>query len=253
MSQAPHSPATAASGASRAASIYTTLAAGRDYRSELSIKRSRFITVLRRVDDEAGARVLETELRHEFYGARHHCSALVLGAQREIIRSHDDGEPAGTAGVPMLGSLLKYEAPAREENGAAPNTHLPTAKLSDVCAVVVRYFGGTLLGAGGLVRAYSDSVSGALASASLVRRERLQRFTVALAHGDAGRIENELRSAGYSMTGNSYGAQETKIGFAVADQAAVIDAVADRLASLTGGHANLVPAGSSWVDSPPLG
>lgn len=252
MSQAPHSPATVASCVSHADNIYTTLAAGLDYRSELSVKRSRFITVLRRVDDEAGARVLMTELRREFYDARHHCSALVLGAQREIVRSHDDGEPAGTAGVPMLGSLLKYEAPARAGNGVGPNTHPPTADLSDVCAVVVRYFGGTLLGAGGLVRAYSDSVSEALASAPLVHRERLQRFTVALAHGDAGRIENELRSAGYSMTGNSYGAQETKIGFAVADQTAVIDAVADRLASLTGGHGILVSAGSCWVDSPPL-
>uniref|UniRef100_UPI0039EEFE92 IMPACT family protein n=1 Tax=Sinomonas sp. G460-2 TaxID=3393464 RepID=UPI0039EEFE92 len=118
-----------------------------EHRHELEIKRSRFITVLRRAETEDEARALVAELRREFHDARHHCSAFVLGPDRTAQRSNDDGEPSGTAGIPMLEALLK----GATLDGAAD--------LSDVAAVVVRYFGGILLGAGGLVRAYSESVS----------------------------------------------------------------------------------------------
>jgi uncharacterized YigZ family protein len=226
------------------ANRYTTLAAGVDFRHELSVKRSRFITVLRRVGDEDAARGLVAELRREFYDARHHCSAFVLGPDRGVQRSNDDGEPSGTAGLPMLDALLKRET----GNGA-----VPAADLSDVCAVVVRYFGGILLGAGGLVRAYSESVSAAVSLAPLVHRDRLQLFTVAVPHAAAGRLENELRSAGHVMTGNSYDAVNTYVGLAMADDAGVIAAGQARLASLTAGACALVPAGTDWVDTPLAG
>jgi putative IMPACT (imprinted ancient) family translation regulator len=108
---------------------YTTLAAGQDFRHELDIKRSRFITVLRRAGTEDAARDLVAGLRREFHDARHHCSAFVIGPDRTIQRSSDDGEPAGTAGIPMLEALLKRE------------TASGVTDLSDVSAVVVRYFG----------------------------------------------------------------------------------------------------------------
>ena len=85
-------------------------------------------------------------MRAQHWDARHHCSAFVLGPRSELQRSSDDGEPAGTAGAPMLEVL----------RGAG---------VSDVAAVVTRWFGGTLLGAGGLVRAYGDAVRAALAEA----------------------------------------------------------------------------------------
>lgn len=214
---------------------------GPDFRHEIAIKRSRFVTVLRRVGDEVGARTLVAELRREFYDARHHCSAFVIGPDRAIQRSNDDGEPSGTAGAPMLDALLKRET---RPGG------VPAADLSDVCAVVVRYFGGILLGAGGLVRAYSESVSGALELAPLVHRERRRLFTVSVPHADAGRLENDLRSAGYLMTGNSYGAVETLVGLALADDDAIITAAVERLASLTAGRGVLTDAGSNWVDVP---
>lgn len=223
--------------------IYTTLAAGSDFRHELSIKRSRFITVLRRVEAESAARDLVAELRREFHDAGHHCSAFVIGAERGVQRSNDDGEPSGTAGMPMLDALLKRETrPGGTPAGAATD-------LSDVCAVVVRYFGGILLGAGGLVRAYSESVSSAVNDAPLVRRERLSLFQIALPHSEAGRLENELRSAGYTMTGNEYDAVATHVGLAMPDDAAVIASATARLASLTAGRHVLAAAGTQWVDT----
>lgn len=119
------------------ATIYTTLAEGPDFRHELEIRRSRFITVLRRSPDEDTARSTVAALRREFHDARHHCSAFVVGPDRMTQRSSDDGEPSGTAGIPMLEALLKRET--------APGV----TDLSDVSVVVVRYFGGILPGRAG--------------------------------------------------------------------------------------------------------
>lgn len=218
------------------ATAYTTLAAGDGFRHELEIKRSRFITVLRRTADEEGARALLGSLRREFHDARHHCSAFVLGPDRSVQRSSDDGEPSGTAGLPMLEALLKRET--------APGV----ADLSDVTAVVVRYFGGILLGAGGLVRAYSESVSSALALAPLVRRQRLRICGVPVPHAAAGRLENDLRAAGYVMAGARYDAQTTVLRLALPDEPASLSQAADRLAALSAGSAALVPGETEWID-----
>lgn len=217
---------------------YTTLAAGRDFRHELEIKRSRFITVLRRADSEDGARDLVADLRREFHDARHHCSAFVLGAGRDVQRSSDDGEPSGTAGIPMLEALLRRET--------APGV----TDLSDVSAVVVRYFGGVLLGAGGLVRAYSESVSTALGLAPLVRRRRLRICAVRIPHAAAGRLENDLRSAGYAMAETGYEADSAVLRLAVPDSPDVLADTAGHLAAMTAGIAVLEPEGTDWVDLP---
>ncbi|MEA5454348.1 YigZ family protein [Sinomonas sp. JGH33] len=207
-----------------------------EHRHELEIRRSRFITVLRRVETEDEARALVAELRREFHDARHHCSAFVLGPDRTTQRSSDDGEPSGTAGVPMLEALLK---------GAAVDGG---ADLSDTAAVVVRYFGGILLGAGGLVRAYSDSVSQGVATAPLVRRERLRLLGVDAPHAAAGRLENDLRASGVAVLGTDYGAKAATLRVAVADDDSAITAFAERLASLTAGAASAFGLGTSWVD-----
>ena len=220
------------------ATAYTTLAAGSDFRHELEIKRSRFITVIRRTGDEDGARSLVAGLRREFHDARHHCSAFVLGPDRDIQRSSDDGEPSGTAGIPMLEALIRRES--------APGV----TDLSDVSAVVVRYFGGILLGAGGLVRAYSESVSSALDLAPLVRRSRLRVCSVEVAHSAAGRLENDLRAAGHVMAETSYGARNTILRIALPDRADELGRAAERLAAMTAGSAILVPEGTEWIDAP---
>ncbi|MET4620248.1 putative YigZ family protein [Arthrobacter sp. 2762] len=220
------------------ATTYTTLAEGPDFRHELEIRRSRFITVLRRSPDEDTARTLVAALRREFHDARHHCSAFVVGPDRMIQRSSDDGEPSGTAGIPMLEALLKRET--------APGV----TDLSDVSVVVVRYFGGILLGAGGLVRAYSESVSAALELAPLVQRRRLRLCDIDVPHADAGRLENELRGSGFVMANTSYEAKHTVLRVALADNS---DAIADahsRVAALTAGTGRLSPQGTEWIDVP---
>lgn len=220
------------------ATSYTTLAAGQDFRHELEVKRSRFITVLRRAGTEDEARDLVAGLRREFHDARHHCSAFVIGPDRTVQRSSDDGEPAGTAGIPMLEALLKRET--------APGV----TDLSDVSAVVVRYFGGVLLGAGGLVRAYSESVSASLDLAPLVRRSRRRICSTAVPHAAAGRLENDLRAAGMVMAETTYQDRHTVLRVAVPDDADAIAAATERVLQLTAGSATLTPDGTEWVDEP---
>ncbi|WP_176554670.1 YigZ family protein, partial [Georgenia sp. 311] len=159
-----------------------TLARGDATTAELEIRRSRFITWLRRADDEASARALVEEARHTYPDARHHCSAFIVripGANL-VERSSDDGEPSGTAGMPMLEVL----------RGSG---------LVDLSAVVVRYFGGVKLGTGGLVRAYSDAVRAALDVAPVVVQRETRLHRIALPHADAGRVESELRAAGFAV------------------------------------------------------
>ena len=213
---------------------YTTIAG--QHRHELDVRRSRFITVLERVESQEQANALLAGLRKEFHDARHHCSAVLLGPHREVQRSNDDGEPSGTAGAPML------EALARRETADG------RADLSDVAAVVVRYFGGVLLGSGGLVRAYSESVSRSLDTVRYVRRERRRLFSVSATPATAGRLENDLRGAGLSVLGTTYQPRQALIIVAVADNPDELEAFHGRLAGMTAGAAEATPLGSEWVD-----
>ena len=104
------------------------------------IKKSRFICHAKRVYSEEEARDFITAIKKEHYKATHNCSAFIVGERSEIKRTSDDGEPSGTAGIPMLGVLENHN-------------------LTNVCVVVTRYFGGIKLGAGGLIRAYAGSVA----------------------------------------------------------------------------------------------
>ena len=129
------------------------------YESLLEIKRSEFIGHIKRVSTVEEARAYIDSVRKTYHDARHVCSAFIIGADRDIQRSSDDGEPAGTAGVPMMQALLVRQT---REDG--------TTDLSDVVAVVVRYFGGTLLGVPGLIHAYKEATAQALAVAEVVEK-----------------------------------------------------------------------------------
>ena len=113
------------------------------------IKKSRFICHVKRVYSEEEARAFIATIKKEHYKATHNCSAFIIGERNEIKRTSDDGEPSGTAGVPMLGVLENHN-------------------LTNVCVVVTRYFGGIKLGAGGLIRAYAGSVALAVKEIGIV-------------------------------------------------------------------------------------
>lgn len=153
-------------------SLPATLAASVE--QELVIRKSRFIAHVAPVDSAEHADEIITAVKKRLWDARHNCTAQVTGLTGDHARSSDDGEPAGTAGMPMLEVLRRRE-------------------LTDVVAVVTRYFGGIKLGAGGLVRAYSSAVSEALDLAILVDRRVLAQLIVAVPHADAGRFDNLLR------------------------------------------------------------
>lgn len=150
----------------------STIAAALEH--ELVEKKSRFLARAVPVGTVAEADAVIAAVRKEHWDARHHCVALVVGTHADQQRSSDDGEPSGTAGIPMLEVLRRRG-------------------LTDVVVVVTRYFGGIKLGAGGLVRAYSSATSEVLDRATLVRRTAAVTVTVDVPHTDAGRVQGVLR------------------------------------------------------------
>ncbi|NQX12253.1 YigZ family protein [Microbacteriaceae bacterium VKM Ac-2855] len=161
---------------------------------ELVVKKSRFIAHVHPARSPAEAEAVIAAIRKAAWDARHNCVAMVTGLLGDQARSSDDGEPSGTAGIPMLEVLRRRE-------------------LTDVVAVVTRYFGGVKLGAGGLVRAYSTAVSETLDRAMVLRREVLTQATLEVPHADAGRYDNLLREwasgNGASLGETSYAARAT--------------------------------------------
>lgn len=194
--------------------------------TEIVVKRSRFLCHIERVESREEARLVVARAKKTHHDARHHCSAVLVGASGDLEHSSDDGEPAGTAGAPMLEALRGSE-------------------VRDVVAVVTRWFGGTLLGSGGLVRAYGDAVRAGLAVTP--RRERLliEEYAVSLAHADAGRAESELRSQGVTIVRIEYG-EQARVVFGVAPGSAAV--VISRLSALTGGQVHADLLGERWVD-----
>lgn len=204
---------------------YRTIA--RDGEVEIEVKRSRFRCTLERVEDEGSARAVVERLRKQHWDARHHCSAFVLGADAGVTRSSDDGEPSGTAGAPMLEVLTGHE-------------------VSDVVAVVTRWFGGVLLGTGGLVRAYGDAVRAGLDEVGALRRELVVEHALTVSHVEAGRVDNELRSRGVHVVDADYAAEVT---LTLGVPATEVAALGPLVAELTAGSGRLREVGSRWVDA----
>jgi uncharacterized YigZ family protein len=192
---------------------------------EIEIRRSRFLCALAPAETEEAARELIAERRRADPAARHHCHAFVLGPDGRTQRSSDDGEPAGTAGTPMLEVLRRRE-------------------LTNTVAVVTRYFGGVLLGAGGLIRAYSQAVAEAVDVVGVLESRRLEVFEVSVDYGRAGRLESDLRLSEYPVQGTRYEESATfEVGVPVAGVAEFVSWLAD----LTGGAAVSERIGERWV------
>ncbi|MEI1423155.1 YigZ family protein [Bacillus cabrialesii] len=147
---------------------------------EIVIEKSRFICHLSRVSTEQEAQEFIQKIKKQHWNATHNCSAYVIGENDHIQKANDDGEPSGTAGVPMLEVLKKRG-------------------LKDTCAVVTRYFGGIKLGAGGLIRAYGKSVSEGLNHIGVVERKLMRVMHTSADYTWLGKIENELRESQFLL------------------------------------------------------
>lgn len=155
--------------------------------SDLIIKKSRFIGCVQPMTDRASAQAVVEELRRLHPGANHVCWALLAGGQSAAV---DDGEPSGTAGRPML-DVLRHQ------------------DLEGVLATVVRYFGGVKLGAGGLVRAYTDAVAQALMQAEKVAIQRMCLLRCAAPYALEGMIRRQIEAAGAELVSVEHGSLVT--------------------------------------------
>ncbi|AJD92169.1 hypothetical protein JMA_28520 [Jeotgalibacillus malaysiensis] len=148
--------------------------------SEIVIQKSRFITYTKRTETEEEAQAFIQEIKKKHPSANHNCSAYMIGEHDLIQKANDDGEPSGTAGVPML-EVLKKQG------------------LKDTTVVVTRYFGGIKLGGGGLIRAYGKSVTEGLKAAGIVERSLNAIMTSKMDYTWLGKVENEVRASKYPL------------------------------------------------------
>jgi uncharacterized YigZ family protein len=148
--------------------------------TEIIIQKSRFIAHVARAENEHAAQQFIDKIKKEHWSATHNCSAYLIGENDQIQKANDDGEPSGTAGVPILEVLKKK-------------------KLKNTVAVITRYFGGIKLGAGGLIRAYGKAASEGIKAAGTVERVLMKVIHTKVDYTWLGKLENELRSSSYTL------------------------------------------------------
>ena len=191
---------------------------------EIEEKRSRFIATLRHVETQEEASAFYEEMRKKYWDARHNCTACILGKNREYRHSSDDGEPSGTAGRPMLEVL----------DGAG---------LTDTAVVVTRYFGGTLLGTGGLVRAYGGAVQEGLKHTDLTEKRLCVKLKIRTDYNGVGKLQYLFGQRNVQILDALY---ENEVCFSIAvppeEQKSIETAVADA----TAGRAEIEEAGTDW-------
>ena len=192
------------------------------------IKKSRFICHIKRVTTEEEARNFIQAVKKEHYKATHNCSAFILGEQSEIKRSSDDGEPSGTAGVPMLGVLENHQ-------------------LTNVCAVVTRYFGGIKLGAGGLIRAYAGSVALAIKEIGSVHIKEQLGLRLTLSYSQYQELPNFLKAKQLQEQDTAFTDQIQTTIFVDKDDK---DSVIESLIELFNGKIDIVEQGLREVEVP---
>mgnify|MGYP002622835945 CR=1 FL=1 len=189
-------------------------------------RKSRFIGHAMPVHGEEEALVLIDQVRRKYWDARHNCYGYVVGERGETTRFSDDGEPGGTAGRPILDVLT----------GSC---------LRDVLVVVTRYFGGTLLGTGGLVRAYTQATHEALDNADLRHLVRASRLRLITDYNNAGRLKHYFETGGIRMDDVIY---TDKVENLITIPEEEVDAVMHRITDMTGGSAEVTIVGNGFFE-----
>ncbi|WP_100400267.1 YigZ family protein [Bacillus sp. FJAT-44742] len=164
-------------------SYYTVKPSGE---KEIVIQKSRFIAFVQRAETEEEAQDFINKIKKEHWNATHNCSAYMIGEHDQIQKANDDGEPSGTAGVPILEVLKKRQ-------------------LKDTVVVVTRYFGGIKLGAGGLIRAYGNATTEGVNATGVVERKLMQEYNTTVDYTWLGKVENELHQSSYLLKNIDYG------------------------------------------------
>lgn len=180
---------------------------------ELEEKKSRFIAHIEPVTTEDEAANFIQMMKKQYYDARHNCYAFVIGDNSEIVRSSDDGEPSGTAGRPIL-EVLTGEG------------------ITNAVCVVTRYFGGTLLGTGGLVRAYQGATKGALNNSVILDKKEGINFTISCDYTDIGKLQYHFSTKGIRIISSDYGAS---VSFNIVVESDSFETIKKDLTELTSG------------------
>lgn len=195
--------------------------------AELVEKKSRFIATIRPVSSEEEAVAFIEEMKKKYYDARHNCSAFVIGSKGELTRSSDDGEPSGTAGRPMLEVLTG-------------------SGIRNIAVVVTRYFGGVLLGTGGLVRAYSGAVKMALEQCGTITRRYGVQMLVKTDYNGVGKIQYLLASKDVVIQDSVYAAD---VQMTVLVPIEEYDRLCKELVEATNGRVGLEEVGKLYYDA----
>lgn len=198
--------------------------------NEIEIKKSRFVCTVGRVTSKEEADAFIQDVREANPKATHNCFAYMTGQNDDLQRESDDGEPSGTAGVPIL-EVLK------------------TMHLHDVCAVVTRYFGGTKLGAGGLIRAYSNATSRAIEQVGLVKKVLQKDLTLTVSYADFDKLSYLLTQQSIPVVDTTYG---TDVTVKIAVDLDAIDAVQTEITNRLAGNVRIIAGDEHYneVDVP---
>lgn len=191
---------------------------------EIEEKKSRFICRVRPVKTEEEAMAFITEIKKMCWNARHNCFAYVLGKNQEFVRCSDDGEPQGTAGRPMLDVLLKED-------------------IHDAVAVVTRYFGGILLGTGGLVRAYQEAVKSGLEGSIIVEKTAGIKGEISTDYSSIGKVQYLMRIEG-AIELNTEFAEKVTVTFLTKQEE--FQGFCDKITEATGGRSRTKKLSEVW-------
>lgn len=185
--------------------------------SEIIIQKSRFLTYVSRAETEQQAQDFINIIKEKHKSANHNCSAYIIGEHDNIQKANDDGEPSGTAGVPML-EVLKKQG------------------LQDTVVVVTRYFGGIKLGGGGLIRAYGKAITEGIDAAKVVERKLHHLMKISIDYTWLGKVENEVRNSVYPLKEINYAELVEVMVFSKADEE---ETFINWMAEMTNGQAKV--------------
>jgi len=194
--------------------------------SEIIISKSRFLSYVARVETEQEALLFIEKIKKMHASATHNCSCYLIGEHDQIQKANDDGEPSGTAGVPML-EVLKKQG------------------LKDTVVVVTRYFGGIKLGGGGLIRAYGNATTEGIAAAQVVERKLHHVMKIAVDYVWLGKLENEIRQSDYTLRNIGYAENVELFVYVLKEEEAIFT---EWITELTNGQAVITNESSLFIE-----